>query len=537
MTEAKSNVRPLRKAAATNESASSDREVSNAEKHRLTELGNSERMALQHGDKLRYVPKFGKWFLWDGRRWKADETDSVTRHAKETVRSIYQEANKILDRDERKAIAKHAVTSETAKAVRAMISLASSESNIVTRHDAFDSDPWVLNVNNGTIDLRNGELKSHRREDLHTKLAPVDYCHEAACPTFDAFLAQILPDEGVRDFVQKLAGICLTGTTTEHILPVFWGSGSNGKSTLLDALQFVLGEYATQIPSELLIEKRAESHPTERTTVLGVRLAVACETRQNGKLNEGLVKAFTGGDRISARYIGQDFFEFSPTHKLILCTNHKPQIVGTDEGIWRRVHLVPFAVTITDDRKDKLLKDKLRAESSGILRWAVAGCLRWQAEGLVVPEAVRVATSAYRDESDTVKAFLTSCCDEASSANREHVRESAKKLYAAYESWARENGEIVLNQRAFGIAMSERGFERRKVGTYVYLGVRLRSESEIDRENTAKPTLGTIGTMRTEIRVVQREVKNSSYGPETRSSSSLSSLRGSMNPEGDDDPF
>jgi len=432
----------------------------------LTDLGNAQRLVARHREGLRYSFPLGKWFAWDGRRWAPDETGEVYRKAKETVRAMYAEASQIRDEKAREALAKHALRSESDGKVRAMVSLARSEPGVPVLPAELDRDPWVLNVVNGTLNLRSGELRPHRREDYITKIAPVEYDPEAKAPTWEAFLDSIFPGRHqVVRFIQKAVGYSLTGDTREHALFFCYGGGSNGKTTKLKTLQETLGDYAKQAPPDLLMAKQGTEHPTGLADLAGARLVVCVEAQEGKRLAEALVKQMTGGDRVKARRMREDYWEYQPTHKIWLAANHKPRVRGTDYAIWRRIRLIPFTATFhppdsnLEPKQDPALPEKLRAELPGILRWAIEGCLAWQREGLAPPDEVKAATEAYRAESDTLGAFIDEKC---SVEPTERAR--AGDLYREYVKWCEENGERPESQRRFGERLAERGFTRKKAG-------------------------------------------------------------------------
>ncbi len=423
--------------------------------HNLTDLGNASRLIAHHGHDLRYCYPWGSWLIWDGRRWSLDESGEIHRRAKQTVREIYREAADAADDETRKALAKHAKASEAENRVQAMISLAKSEVPIMPA--ALDADPWLLNTNNGTVNLKAGELREHRRGDLLTKLAG-EYGPETAAPTWAATLERVLPSAEVRAFFKRLCGYAITGDVSEHVLPVLYGAGANGKSTVLNALLEAAGEYGMQAAPDLLIAKRG-GHPTEVADLFGMRVVASIEVEDGRRLAEALVKSLTGGDKVRARRMRENFWQFDPTHTAFLCTNHKPEIRGTDAGIWRRIRLIPFTETIPPPEQDKRLPEKLRAELPGILAWAVVGCLEWQRSGLKAPDEVRKATGNYRAEMDVIGAFLKDCCEQGT----EHDV-AAKDLYTRYKAWCDENGEAAEKQRTFGSKLSERGYERYRGG-------------------------------------------------------------------------
>lgn len=425
------------------------------ESRNLTDLGNAERLVDLHGDNIRFCHAWGKWLIWDGRRWAVDETAAIARYAKETVRGIYGEAASAPTFEDRENIARFAMRSERATALAAMVSLAKSEPGIPISPKELDALPWLLNVQNGTLDLRTGTLKEHSREDRLTKLCPVDFDPEAGCPEFMQFLTVIFnADAELISFVQRLVGYSLTGNVQEHVLPVFYGEGANGKSTLTNALTAVLGpDYAMTAPADLLLARGSQAHPTELCDLQGKRLVVGSETESGRRFNESLVKSLTGGDAIRARRMREDFWEFLPSHTFFLATNHRPNVREMDHGIWRRIKLVPFLVTIPPERQDKQLTEKLHAEAAGILRWAVDGCLAWQKHGLVEPECVREATSQYQRDMDHVQHFLDErCC----AGQGLEVRSS--DLYKAYRQWCEDIGQRPHAASVFGKSLSQKKF-------------------------------------------------------------------------------
>jgi putative DNA primase/helicase len=331
----------------------------------LTDLGNAERFVAHHGEDVRYCYQWRKWLVWTGARWERDEAGRVHRLAKETVRSIYREASDEEDEDRRKALAKHARASESETRIRAMVELAKSE--IPASPDQFDADPCLLNTSTGTIDLRTGALREHRREDLITKLAPVEYDPVAAAPTWETFLKRVLPGEELRGFVRRAAGYSATGNTSEQCMFIHHGPGANGKSTFQETISAALGDYAMRTPTETLLVKRPGGVPNDVARLKGARFVTASETEEGRRLAESLVKDLTGQDTISARFMWAEWFDFKPTHALHLSTNHKPEIRGTDAAIWRRIRLIPWAVTIPPAEQDRELPEKLRTELPGVL--------------------------------------------------------------------------------------------------------------------------------------------------------------------------
>jgi putative DNA primase/helicase len=301
-------------------------------------------------------------------------------------------------------------------------------------------------------------------------LAPVAFDSAATCPLWLDFLNTVM--DGNADlitYLQRVAGYCLTGDVSEQVLCFLHGSGANGKSTFLATLLALLGDYGMQAVSELLLLKANESHPTERADLFGKRLVATIETEEGKRMAEALMKQLTGCDKVRARKMRQDFFEFEPTHKILLAANHKPVVRGTDHGSWRRIKLVPFTVTIPDDERDKRLPAKLRAELPGILNWTLRGCLDWQKYGLGEPEEVRQATDAYRAEQDAVATFVAECCFAHPSA-----KATPAALYDAYTKWS---GDKLMTLRSFGDRLEALGYPRdRGNGVRFHTGVGLQPD-------------------------------------------------------------
>jgi putative DNA primase/helicase len=440
--------------------------------YNLTDLGNARRLVHRHGRNLRYCWLWRKWLVWDGKRWVKDDTGEVYRLAKETVSSIYQEAAAAPNDEARKELGKHATRSEAGARIKEMVDLARSDVPVMP--DELDASPDLLNTESGTIDLRTGELREHRREDLITKVAPTTYRPDAAAPTWEAFLERVLPGEDLRAFVQRAVGYSATGDTSEQCMFINHGGGANGKSTFQEAIAAALGDYAMRAPTEMLLAKRSDGVPNDVARLKGARFVSASETEEGRRLAESRIKDLTGQDTITARFMKAEWFDFAPTHKLWLSTNHKPEIRGTDAAIWRRIRLVPWTVSIPPAEQDKKLPEKLRSELPGILAWIVQGCLEWRRKGLQAPEEVRQATGDYRSEMDVLAAFLEECC-----ILRSDAMVSAKNLYIAYKEWCEANGEPVEKQRRFGMRLTERGLRRQKVGgVYRWYGIGLRHDRQ-----------------------------------------------------------
>lgn len=442
----------------------------------LNDRGNAQRLVARHGTDLRFCHQSGEWLIWDGYRWGPDVTGELMRRAKDVADAMYAEIAKGSTKDEQEMIFRHARASGGKNALKNMVELAQSEWPIPVALDQLDQQPWLLNCLNGTVDLRTGTLHPHRREDLITKLVPIVYDPKAPCTRWEQFLTQIMgEDRDLIAYLQRAIGYSLTGNTTEQVFFVLHGRGANGKSVFLDTLLALLSEHGRRVAFETFItQPYGGSTRMNLAAIAGARLITAAESEENQKLAESLLKDITGGEKQEARLLYHDPFEFRPTAKIWLATNHKPQIRGSDHAIWRRVRLIPFAVTIADEAQDRSLTQRLHEELAGILAWAVRGCLAWQRDGLQTPDAVRLATDAYREESDVLGPFIAEYCVLTPTAT---VR--SKALYDAYIAWCEDNHERPVSQKVFGSRLTERGLESRKTtgGKRSWAGIGLMSES------------------------------------------------------------
>ena len=376
----------------------------------MTDLGNAQRFTARHGRDVRYIRPWRRWLVWNGRRWAHDQSGEVERRAKQTIRRILSEAAAADDDTRRGQLAKWSTACESENRIRSMLALAWSEPGIPIMPDRLDRDAWLLNCENGTVNLQTGKLQPHRPADMITRLAPVAYKPDAKCPGFDRFMHETsCGSKALAGYIQRLIGIGLTGDVSEQIFPVLWGQGSNGKNTLLDLVLDMLGDYAGTAPPDLFTARKFAGHPTEIIDLMGKRLVVASETEQGTRLRVQFVKQATGDKKLKGRGMRQDFTEFNRTFTVLLVTNHKPQIDETTHAIWRRVKLVPFLNTVDEAADDKQLGTKLRRELSGVLAWAVRGCLDWQRDGLRQPAEVTEATAEYKAESNWVEQFAAEC--------------------------------------------------------------------------------------------------------------------------------
>jgi putative DNA primase/helicase len=430
-----------------------------AEAAHFTDMGNAQRMHARVTGKVFYVPQFDKWYLWTGTHWQEDSSFEIVKLAKQTVMAMYAEAATLGD-DERKALSKWAIKSEARQRLEAMVALLRSEPNMVIQPEELDRDPMLLACENGTLDLRSGELLAPEPDHFITKCIGVDYNPDAECPLWEKFLIRIMGGNlELVTFIQRLVGHALTGNATgKYVVFMYGPKGNNGKSTLVETIMRLLGPYAMKSPSEMVMAKTHRGGiPNDIARLRGVRFTVTNEVDEGMTLSESVVKDLTGNDTLTARFMRAEFFDFTPTHKLWIYGNHKPEIRGTDTAIWDRVKLVPFDVEIPKADRDPLLLDKLTAELPGILAWAVRGNAIWQRIGIAAPEIVAEATGEYRTEQDTIGQFLIDCCEVGAS-----YEVAAGSLYRAYEAWAKQLGLRPEGGTKFGSDLGRRGFEMKK---------------------------------------------------------------------------
>ena len=424
--------------------------------HKPTDCGNAKRFVEQHGRDLRYHVKRERWMAYDGSRWAMEESGEEQRRAKATARSIYHEAAEALDGED-KVLAQWAARSESLQRIEAMLKLAATEPGVAVHHGRLDADPFLLNVVNGTIDLRTGKLRLHSRDDLLTRLCPVDYDPRAACPTWDELLDLVTGgNKELQAYLQRAAGYTLTGDTGEECLFFAYGHGKNGKSTFMETLGAILGDYSAKTLAESLMTRRSGGISNDIARLDGPRFVLASELEENRRWSEALVKDLTGNDTITARFLHKEFFEFKPKFKIWCYGNHKPNVGGTDTGFWRRMRLIPFTVEIPESKRvsRSVLDKRLRAEWPGILAWAVRGCLLWQEQGLGSCPEVEQATAEYRAENDVLAEFLKDAC-----VVMPNVRTRVGDLYRAYDQWAKDSGvHYTWTKLDFGKRMREKGF-------------------------------------------------------------------------------
>lgn len=458
----------------------------------LDGIGNGERFIDNFGGLVRFCYELDTWLVWTGTHWSTESMALVEAMAKKTARLILVEMERAMERAEidgqtpeeieaiEKAYQAHYKSTARVRGVKDMLTMAQSEHGVKVTIDQLDADPMVLNVANGTIDLREGTLRPHRRADGITKMSPATFDRDAPCALWLSFLDRIFSgDSQLIAFIQRAVGYTLTGSVSEQCLFFLHGSGQNGKSVFIHTLLYVFGDYGQKAPTEIIMntERCTGTASPELARIRGARFVVASEVEDNVRIGEARVKDLTGSDRVTARQLYHDPIEFDPTHKLWIYGNHKPTIRGTDEGIWRRIRLIPFAVTIPEKDKDPDLVHKLQAERDGVLAWAVRGSVEWARTGLGLPSAVAEATKAYRTENDRVGEFLDERCIDEHFGTEPAERCAKDDVYRAYETWCRDSGEYVISKRKLGQLLQERGFQetRGHGGRRFWLGLGLKA--------------------------------------------------------------
>ena len=431
------------------------------------QLRMAERFADQHALSLRHVHDLG-WHTWDGCRWLKDELRSEVRCVKATIQHALQEAVLVEDKEHRNSLFKELRRMESASAMDGIARIAAALDPISTAAKWLDADPYLFNTPAGTVDLHTGETRKHSRTDLITKVSGGALGGEQA-HEWHAFLERVLPDEQIRSFVQRLVGYAMSGKVTEHVMPIFTGTGANGKGTLRDALLAAFGDYAIEVDPALLMESKHERHGAFKMRLRGARLVFCSETEKERRFSESTMKRLTGGDPIEANLMHRNPITFDPSHTLIMMTNHLPQVSGDDPAVWRRILVVPFDVVIPEGERDGSLPERLKLAASEVIAWAHQGWLAYCKEGLNPPDAVRARTSAYRAASDVLGRFLEERTKPNATAS---VR--ARTLFDAWTSWCLHNREEPGSEVSFAAAMEARGFAKKRTSAgNVYGGLML----------------------------------------------------------------
>lgn len=448
----------------------------------LSDLANGRRLVRQHGKDIRWCQPWKKWIVWNGKQWKVDDTLEIERKANAVSDWLWDEMRRIgkdISENSFTKVCHYVKRSSDRTPIVKMVDSAKSLDECKILPEELDTDPWLLNVQNGTVDLRNGEFKSHCQSDMITKLAPVNFDPDATCPNWENFILSVFGGEEMAAYIQRLCGYWITGIVREQSLPILWGVGSNGKTTFLNSIMDILGGgYSMKAPSDFLMDKK-DRHPTEKADLFGKRFVVCSETSDGKRLDEALVKELTGNEPIRARRMYEDLWEFLPSHKLALVTNHLPQIRGTDQGIWRRIRKIEFGKQFWNPdvgeigpeelMQDKTLGDKLKQERSGILTWMIKGCIQWNLDGEKAPASVTDWTKEYRASQDVIGSFLEECIEVADGRTV-----TARDLFKTYKKWAEDNGEYVITQTRLGILMNEKGYVKQHgYCGKIYLGIGL----------------------------------------------------------------
>ncbi len=452
----------------------------------LTDLGLAEELVRRAGADLRHVRPWKTWVWWTAQRWVRDRTGEAERRAKEMLRGLVVDVNELTDEKTRAALIHALLGFGTAPHVKGILDLASTEDGVAALPEVFDAHREMLNTPTGTLDLQTGDCRAHNRDDYLTALTGVAYEPGAVCPRWDRFITDVTSQQpDLAAYLQRVAGYMLTGHTGEQVWFFAYGPGGNGKTTFVEVLRGVLGDYARRANFGTFLAHRGASDEKREdiARLAGARLVTATEPGEDDRFNASLLKDLTGGDRITARHLYQGSSEFTPHLKLLLVGNHKPECWDTSEGFWRRVKLLPFTYTVPPQHRVKDYHTVLLAEEGpGILAWMVNGCVAWQRHGLATPEIVERATHTYRDEQDIVGRFLTDCTAPGDTVE-------GKTLYAAYESWCTTTGDNVLGIRTFNAKLRERGMaDFRSNGTRGWKGIRL---VPVTSAATAKPSRET----------------------------------------------
>ena len=446
------------------------------------DIGNADRMMDRFGDVVRYSYITNNWYIYNGSYWEVDQMGQIRNLLDAMVADLSKEKVRIPDgADEKeedaakKAFAKFITRSRTNASNNAVE--AEFKHRVPVQPSEFDRDKTLLNVANGYIDLSSGELHDHDKSKMFSKEANVEYSENAPCEEWQKFLKQIFDgDDELIEYIQRAVGYSLTGSTKEQIMFVLLGNGRNGKSVFLETISNLLGTYSsTMQASSIMVKQISNSANSDIARLANARLVTSSEPNDGFRIDEGLVKQLTGGDKVVARELYSKEFEFEPEFKLWLATNHTPIIRGTDDGIWRRIRLIPFDVQIPKNKVDKDLKYKLARESVGILNWAVDGALKWEKYGLNHSRAVESASHEYRSEMDVLSGFIEDCCELSPS----YIGLSSD-LYRRYVEWAKDNIQYLMSSTKFGTEMKEKFQRKHTMNGNAYLGIRVIEDHRIN---------------------------------------------------------
>lgn len=440
------------------------------------DTGNAERFTDTHGASLRYSYIRRGWYYYDSKKWVVDQEGKIKNLADEIIEKMKHEkifvAAGVDEEDAQKQFSKHLKATRNHNGKTNMIK--ESEHLLSVQPQIFDKDLHLLNVQNGYLNLKTGELHEHDAEKYFTKISRVEYTDKADCSMWVDFLNQIFNnDQNLIQYIQRAVGYSLSGSTEEQMMFILYGNGRNGKSVFLDIITELFGTYSTNIqPQAIMVKQQSANANPEIAKLAGARLVTTTEPGEGMRFDEGLVKQLTGGDKVTARFLYEDEFEYTPQFKIWMATNHKPLIRGTDDGIWRRMAIIPFTVQIPENEIDKKLTQKLKREINAILHWAAEGYLMWQKDGLKEPQSIKDQREEYRGEMDVVQGFINECCTLKGQASVQ-----ASSIYQAYKYWAQENSQYIMNSTKFGREMGKRFTKFRSNGTY-YKGIEINKDSE-----------------------------------------------------------
>ncbi len=438
---------------------------------RYSDLFNAKMMIGEYGSKIRFCAAWKRWLIWDGRRWRGDDGNIIYQMAIDTIKRMYSKALENKTGDETLAMMEHAGRSESARKIEAMIRVAGWNRELNIMPDDLDRHPFIFNCKNGMIDLETGRLYPHEKKRMITKVSMIAYEAEEKCPVWKKFLKDIFGrNRELINFIQRVLGWALTGDNSSQAMFILYGNGANGKSTFINTIMKLMGDYAASTPTETFMQKKGDQASNDIARLKGIRFVSAMEAEYGGKLAEAVIKRLTGNDVISARFLYGEFFDFLPTFKIFMATNHKPKIGGMDNAIWRRIRLVPFEVSFPEDKQDRKLSEKLENELPGILAWIVEGTLKWMKEGLGNTPAVLAATTEYRFEMSAIETFLAEEC-----IREENTMVKSQELYNAYKKWCEETNERIMSSRCFGMRLGETGLDKVRISKgYHWLGIGLK---------------------------------------------------------------
>lgn len=441
----------------------------------FTDLTNCRYFLKAYGDEILYYINIDKFLYWDGNYWKICPKKHVEFMCINFIHKMYYMQRFIEDPILLKKFEKHLKNSEGFRRHQAIVGYLKNMEPIIVNDEDLNKDDYLLNIERLTLNLKTGKAITPNPKHFITKQSRYKFVKDAKCPTWDLFLMQIFnKDISLIHYIQKAMGYSLCGDTSEQCMFILWGSGANGKSTFLNTILKLMGDYACSTKIDTFMKKNSE-HSNDLARLKGMRLVVTTEAEQGQRLSESLIKVVTGEDTITARFLYGEYFSFAPTFKIFMATNHIPKIRGVDNGIWRRIKLIPFNVYIPPEQRDKQLSKKLLAENSGILNWLLQGYSYWKKEGLVEePPVMKNANEMYRMDMDTVGTFLSECFDLDASKK---LRITTKQLYDTYIKWCNKNNERVISQKALSMKVSEKGFQRKRTnGQTLWLGLILKDE-------------------------------------------------------------